>query len=59
VKAMPLSATSHAIPVVGGELAFGTWQGLIFFEMDEPKDRVITFPTVGASTVDTCRHLLP
>ena len=48
VKAMLLSATSHAIPVVGGEPALGTWQRLILFEMDEPKDRVVTFQIVGA-----------
>lgn len=47
VKAMLLSATSHAIPVVAGEPAFGTWQRLIFFEMDEPKDRRITFHIFG------------
>jgi len=47
VKAMLLSATSHAIPVVAGEPALGTWQRLIFFEMDEPKDRVITFTVTG------------
>ena len=43
VKSMLLSATSHAIPVVAGEPGFGTWQRLILFEMDEPKDRAITF----------------
>ena len=48
VKAMLLSATSHAIPVVAGEPGFGTWQRLIFFEMDEPKDRSITFHVFGA-----------
>ena len=48
VKAMLLSATSHAIPVVGGAPGFGTWQRLIFFEMDEPKDRTITFHVFGA-----------
>ena len=48
VKAMLLSATSHAIPVVGGGPCFGTWQRLIFFEMDEPKDRTITFHAFGA-----------
>jgi len=48
VKAMLLSATSHAIPVAAGEPAFGTWQRLIFFEMDEPKDRTITFHVFGA-----------
>jgi thiamine phosphate synthase YjbQ (UPF0047 family) len=47
VKAMLLSATSHAIPVVAGEPAFGTWQRLILFEMDEPKDRTITFQVFG------------
>jgi len=47
VKAMLLSATSHAIPVVAGEPALGAWQRLIFFEMDEPKDRVITFTVIG------------
>ena len=48
VKAMLLSATSHAIPVVAGEPGFGTWQRLIFFEMDEPKDRTITFHVFGS-----------
>ena len=47
VKAMLLSATSHAIPVIDGEPGFGTWQRLIFFEMDEPKDRTITFHVFG------------
>lgn len=47
VKAMLLSATSHAIPVIDGEPGFGTWQRLIFFEMDEPKERTITFHVFG------------
>jgi secondary thiamine-phosphate synthase enzyme len=47
VKAMLLSATSHAIPVVAGEPAFGTWQRLIFLELDEPKDRNVTFHVFG------------
>ena len=47
VKAMLLSATSHAIPVVAGEPMLGTWQQLIFFEMDEPKDRQVTFQVFG------------
>ena len=47
VKAMLLSATSHAIPVVAGEPAFGTWQRLIFLELDEPKARAITFQVFG------------
>ncbi len=48
VKAMLVSATSHAIPVLDGEPGLGTWQRLILFEMDEPKDRVVTFQIVGS-----------
>jgi secondary thiamine-phosphate synthase enzyme len=48
VKAMLLSATSHAIPVTGGEPVFGRWQRLIFFEMDDPKERAITFHVFGS-----------
>ena len=48
VKAMLLSATSHAIPVVAGEPAFGRWQRLIFLELDEPKDRQVVFHVFGA-----------
>ena len=47
VKAMMLSATSHAIPVVAGEPAFGRWQRLIFIELDEPKGRRVTFQVFG------------
>jgi secondary thiamine-phosphate synthase enzyme len=48
VKAMLLSATSHAIPVADGEPSLGTWQRLLFFEMDEPKDRAITLQVFGS-----------
>jgi secondary thiamine-phosphate synthase enzyme len=48
VKSMFLSATSHAIPVTAGEPVLGTWQRLIFFEMDEPKDRTVTFHVIGS-----------
>jgi secondary thiamine-phosphate synthase enzyme len=47
VKSMLLSATSHAIPVAGGAPAFGTWQRLIFLELDEPKSRTVTFQVFG------------
>ncbi len=47
VKAMLLSATSHAIPVAAGEPVFGRWQRLILFEMDEPKERQVTFHVFG------------
>jgi secondary thiamine-phosphate synthase enzyme len=47
VKSMLLSATSHAIPVSGGEPMFGRWQRLILFEMDEPKERSVVFHVFG------------
>ena len=47
VKAMLLSATSHAIPVSAGEPMLGRWQRLILFEMDEPKDRQVVFHVFG------------
>jgi secondary thiamine-phosphate synthase enzyme len=47
VKAMLLSASSHAIPVIHGEPALGRWQRLILFEMDEPKDRQVLFHVFG------------
>ena len=47
VKAMLLSATSHAIPVTAGEPMLGRWQRLILFEMDDPKERQVTFHVFG------------
>ncbi len=47
VKAMLLSATSHAIPVSAGEPTLGRWQRLLLFEMDEPKDRQIVLHVFG------------
>ncbi len=47
VKAMLLSATSHAIPVSDGEPVLGRWQRLILFEMDDPKERYITLHVFG------------
>jgi secondary thiamine-phosphate synthase enzyme len=47
VKAMVLSASSHAIPVTAGEPMLGRWQRLILFEMDEPKDRQVVFHVFG------------
>jgi secondary thiamine-phosphate synthase enzyme len=47
VKAMLLSATSHAIPVIAGEPSFGRWQRLILLELDEPKARQVAFHVFG------------
>jgi secondary thiamine-phosphate synthase enzyme len=47
VKAMLLSASSHAIPISAGEPTLGRWQRLLLFEMDEPKDRQIVLHVFG------------
>jgi secondary thiamine-phosphate synthase enzyme len=47
VKAMLLSASSHAIPVTAGGPMLGRWQRLILFEMDEPKERQVVFHVFG------------
>ncbi|TMK82331.1 MAG: YjbQ family protein [Actinobacteria bacterium] len=47
VTQMLLGATSHAIPVSGGEPLFGQWQRLILVELDEPKEREVLFHVFG------------
>ena len=47
-EALVAIAAKSTVPVVAGAPGFGTWQRLIFFEMDEPKDRTITFHVFGA-----------
>ena len=47
VTQMILGATSHAIPVAGGEPLFGQWQRLLLLELDEPKGRSIVFHVFG------------
>jgi secondary thiamine-phosphate synthase enzyme len=47
VTQMLLGATSHAIPVLAGEPAFGQWQRLLLLELDEPKTRSIVFHVFG------------
>lgn len=40
LMAMMLS-TSEVIPVVNGQLALGTWQSVLFFELDGPRKRKV------------------
>ena len=47
VAQMLLGATSHAIPVAGGEPLLGRWQRLMLVELDEPKDRTVLLHTFG------------
>jgi secondary thiamine-phosphate synthase enzyme len=47
VTQMILGATSHSIPVGGGEPMLGQWQRLLLLELDEPKERDIVFHVFG------------
>src|SRR3989304_4701986 len=47
VKAMVLSASSHAIPVAAGEPILGRGQRRILFDLDDPKDRQGVFHGFG------------
>ena len=47
VKAMLLSATSHAVPVSAGEPMLGRWQRLLFVELDDPNERRVIFHVFG------------
>ena len=47
VAQMLLGATSHAIPVTGGDPLLGRWQRLLLLELDEPKERRIVFHVFG------------
>lgn len=40
LMAMMLS-TSEVIPVVDGQLALGTWQSVLFFDLDGPRRRTV------------------
>ena len=40
LMAMMLS-TSEVIPIVDGQLALGTWQSILFFELDGPRKRTV------------------
>ena len=40
LMAMMLS-TSEVIPIVDGQLALGTWQSILFFELDGPRKRSV------------------
>ena len=42
-----LLGNSVAVPVEGGELALGTWQGIYLFELDGPRTRRVRVSTVA------------
>ncbi|MCM0593046.1 MAG: secondary thiamine-phosphate synthase enzyme YjbQ [Gloeotrichia echinulata IR180] len=39
--------TSEVIPIVDGKLALGTWQSVLFFELDGPRKRTLFMQIVG------------
>ncbi|AFY33472.1 secondary thiamine-phosphate synthase enzyme YjbQ [Calothrix sp. PCC 7507] len=39
--------TSETIPIVDGKLALGTWQSVLFFELDGPRKRTISLQVSG------------
>jgi secondary thiamine-phosphate synthase enzyme len=39
--------TSETIPVVDGKLALGTWQSVLFFELDGPRKRTVFLQISG------------
>jgi secondary thiamine-phosphate synthase enzyme len=46
LMAMMLS-TSEVIPVVDGKLALGTWQSILFFDLDGPRKRSVLVQISG------------
>ena len=46
LMAMALS-TSEVILVMGGKLALGTWQSILFFDLDDPRQRHILVQFLG------------
>lgn len=43
-----LTGPGQTIPVSGGKLALGTWQGVFFCEYDGPRRRRVTVTVIGA-----------
>ena len=41
LMAMMLLNTSEVIPIIDGKLALGTWQSVLFFDLDGPRKREI------------------
>ncbi|MFP4100043.1 secondary thiamine-phosphate synthase enzyme YjbQ [Coleofasciculus sp.] len=46
LMAMTLS-TSEIIPIVDGKLALGTWQSVLFFDLDGPRKRMLFVQITG------------
>ncbi|HAA94333.1 MAG: YjbQ family protein [SAR202 cluster bacterium] len=42
-----LLGTSETVPVIGGEMQFGTYQSIFFIELDHPRPREVMVQVVG------------
>ena len=42
-------STSEVIPIVDGKLALGTWQSVLFFDLDGPRKRTVFVQISGIS----------
>ncbi len=45
--AASFGGTSVTLPLRGGQLIRGTWQSILFFELDGPRQRTITVQIIG------------
>ena len=46
---------SRLVPVEGGKLRLGRWQGIFFLELDGPRERVLRVDPLGPAALDTGR----
>lgn len=42
-----LLGTSETVPILNGEMQFGTYQSIFFIELDHPRNREVTVQVVG------------
>lgn len=42
-----LLGTSETVPILGGEMQFGTYQSVFFIELDHPRNREVLVQVVG------------
>lgn len=40
-------STSEVIPIINGELGLGTWQSVLFFDLDGPRKRNVLVQLIG------------
>jgi secondary thiamine-phosphate synthase enzyme len=48
---------SRLVPVEGGKLRLGRWQGIFFLELDGPRERVLHVDPLGPAALDSARRL--